>query len=358
LLFGQIYLQMHLSQLWNAMARLPAVFPDGSELDERCYPWLMTKLVRRYVPKLNRRSLSAKSAELLLLFLGWWLVPVTALGLWQRCRVLDDRHIGTWQIVIVAVALVVARSTLVALAARFRPRASSRKGLRAATVLIWAGIGLVPIAMLRTMVTNKPPVADMTGADASLKPANYYALDELNALRAVRGAQLPGVHLKDARLSGTFLARANLQRARLDGADLSSADLGTVNLEGASLRGALLNNANLRGASLIDADLSCPVEARFCGTLGTRLIGVNLRGAALVIAKLSDSVLEKADLREAQLFRADLRRANLQNADVRGAKFHEAQMEGVKGRDAIFDIETEFPADFDPDSAGMIFDDQ
>ena len=40
------YFHLSLQRLWEALATLPAVFPDGRRLDERSHPWLLTDLAR------------------------------------------------------------------------------------------------------------------------------------------------------------------------------------------------------------------------------------------------------------------------------------------------------------------------
>ena len=84
-----------------------------------------------------------------------------------------------------------------------------------------------------------------------------------------------------ADLSGVDLSRANLSGANLLNADLSDADLSGANLSGANLYNADLRGANLSGANLLNADLSgvdlsgaknipyipmvCPEEGDFIG---------------------------------------------------------------------------------------------
>ena len=43
------YLHFYLLRLWRTLATLPAVFPDGTALDDRTDPWLLTGLVRTYM---------------------------------------------------------------------------------------------------------------------------------------------------------------------------------------------------------------------------------------------------------------------------------------------------------------------
>jgi uncharacterized protein YjbI with pentapeptide repeats len=69
-------------------------------------------------------------------------------------------------------------------------------------------------------------------------------------------ADLSGVNLYNADLSGADLSGANLDNAYLSGADLSYADLSGANLDNAYLNGADLINADLDNAYLNGADLT------------------------------------------------------------------------------------------------------
>ena len=53
-----IYFHIYLQRLWEVLATLPAIFPDGRRLDERSHPWLLGDLVRRYLPRLRRQRLA------------------------------------------------------------------------------------------------------------------------------------------------------------------------------------------------------------------------------------------------------------------------------------------------------------
>ncbi len=75
------------------------------------------------------------------------------------------------------------------------------------------------------------------------------------------------------------------------------------------------------------------------------LQGINLSHACLVGADL-----RRANLTRANLAEADLRDSCLIEADLRGAN-----LEGTKFEGAIYDEDTEFPDDFDPEAAEMEF---
>ena len=48
------YFHFYLQRLWRTLATLPAVFPDGTALDDRTDPWLLTNLVRADFTRLQR----------------------------------------------------------------------------------------------------------------------------------------------------------------------------------------------------------------------------------------------------------------------------------------------------------------
>ena len=89
-----------------------------------------------------------------------------------------------------------------------------------------------------------------------------------------------------ADLSGVDLSRANLSGANLLNADLSDAELSGANLSGANLYNADLRGADLSGANLLNADLS-GVELSEANLSGADLRGANLSGANLLNADLS-----------------------------------------------------------------------
>ena len=80
-----LYLHLYLQSLWQALASLPAVFPDGRALDERAYPWLLTAQVRAHFPRLRgERTAFTDVKSGLSLLAAWGLVPLTTLLFWAR----------------------------------------------------------------------------------------------------------------------------------------------------------------------------------------------------------------------------------------------------------------------------------
>jgi uncharacterized protein YjbI with pentapeptide repeats len=75
-----VYFHMYLLRLWELVGTLPARFPDGRALDEKAYPWLLTSLVRLYVPLLRKERLPLWWLEVAIsITTAWLLVPGTIL---------------------------------------------------------------------------------------------------------------------------------------------------------------------------------------------------------------------------------------------------------------------------------------
>ncbi len=84
-----MYFHLQLLRLWELLADMPAIFPDGVPLDKKAYPWLFNGVVIRYLPQLQKRPrphLWGMQVSISML-LACWTVPVTLLWLWYRTLV-------------------------------------------------------------------------------------------------------------------------------------------------------------------------------------------------------------------------------------------------------------------------------
>lgn len=76
-----IYLILYLQRMWEALACLPAVFPDGASLTERSYPWLLSGFAQSFgAENRSRRPLGWILQAILSISLGYFAVPVTLLA--------------------------------------------------------------------------------------------------------------------------------------------------------------------------------------------------------------------------------------------------------------------------------------
>ena len=69
---------LYLQRLWESLAKLPAVFPDGTPLDEKVYPWLPNSLVSSHFVLLReQRPVLSGLQSLISIALAYWFVPLT-----------------------------------------------------------------------------------------------------------------------------------------------------------------------------------------------------------------------------------------------------------------------------------------
>ena len=351
-----VYFHLCLQRLWEELADLPAIFPDGRPLDKKAYPWLMNVVVRAHLPRLraNRSNLSRWQARMSIL-LAWGMVPMTILILWSRYLRSHDA-IGTAIHVVMIAASVAAGTGFLSLAATTltgsekRPflwrkawgdaRARSIGGGIGALILFavlsyGAIAGVDPNASDRAFAFNGgisglnprrfvPPLlaalgissfAHLDDANLSTKPANWSTHGTTNDLDAVKPADLSGRNLRHASAYNAFLVNAYMMDVDARGADLREADLRNSDFRRADLRGT-----NFRGADFEDADL------RYSDLTGAKLTDASLLRARLKEAKISDAQLRDAKASKADFTRADLRRADLSGADLSGANLSGANL--------------------------------
>jgi uncharacterized protein YjbI with pentapeptide repeats len=357
LLAVYFWLQLYLQRLWEGLAALPAVFPDGKALPEKAYPWLPVGLVSAHVERLRAsRPPLSKVQNFVSIVLLWWVVPFTLAWFWGRYI---PRHDWFGTILLVTLFAVasgfgfrsywLARRTLrghdVPEFPWKRPWADWRSaqvagGLAAGAVFLVISLGAIEGTRARPDRTAGPSTwmpyvfeafgyrtyAELQEAEVSQRPKEWWrAADEKQALEAITGAKLSGSDLREARAWQAFLAKADLSFANLQGADLRQADLKHANLFLADLRGAHLLGANLQQASLVKANLE-PAYLPGANLLGANLQGVKLRGANLVGASLLGADLNGATLEHADLSRAKLEGAQLQGANLFGANLRDANL--------------------------------
>jgi hypothetical protein len=85
------------------------------------------------------------------------------------------------------------------------------------------------------------------------------------------------------------------------------------------------------------------------------LKGAKLRGTDLRGADLRGSDLRRANLIEIDLRKADLRKADLRGSDLRGANLKEADLRGANLRGAMYNKDTVWPENFDPEKEGATY---
>jgi uncharacterized protein YjbI with pentapeptide repeats len=389
LLLGlQIYFHFYLQRLWEGLAGLPAIFPDGRPVDQGG---------SRIVVALGRFHLQRENGHLprpllieavIAVALAYWLVPATLFFMWARYLTRQDMR-GTMLQVFATVAATGIAVFLPQIVDKtfheHRGEPSPAEFSRVQRYLEWAkthwrgvvpvGSGLILLLLSWGTIHGLPhdtswvpeaktggatawganvfwmagydPYPVLTEAAVSTKPANWSGREE--DLGQVSGAWLNQSRLRYVQAYRAFLAKGRLWESDMRGAFLSEADLRQanlrqVNLDSAVLDRALMDHANLQGANLQKANLT-RADLR-----GANLSFANFSGATLVDTQLEEANLYAATLPGATLQLANLRRADLRNAEFKGAclihadmawadlwyaRLSEAKMEGATLENAI-----------------------
>lgn len=145
---------------------------------------------------------------------------------------------------------------------------------------------------------------------------------------------------------GRILAIENLKifGSKLTGLNIENAVLPQLDLSGTDLL-----QANLQNATLIEANFS-----------NSQLVYANLQQAFLEKANFQEADLELANFKDAQLYQANLNGANLYRANFQGSNLSGANFKDVKNieqsnfRGAVYDVNTKFPPQFNPQKNGAI----
>ena len=266
-----LYFLIYLERLWESLAKLPAVFPDGTPLDEKIYPWLPNGMVRSHFLLLRqlRPPLSGLQA-LVSIIIAYWTVPLTLLIVWARYLTRHEWFGTGVQIALTVLSVVsaimfhrLARETL---RGKEEEPFQWRRAFTKKTYLGAALAGLLgcafrmlshgaingvdhsfiveeesdefrlcketagtlsPRGWIPKILAGTPfsPFTDLASAEVSTKLEGG----------GVKGANLGEADLRYAQAESAFLEEAHLEKAHLEHANLWDANLQEAFLEGAHL---------------------------------------------------------------------------------------------------------------------------
>lgn len=383
LMSAYLYLHLYLQRLWEGLADLPAIFPDGRPLDKKVYPWLLNGLVHSAFSRLrnNRPSLSRLQVAIATI-LAWWVVPLTFIFFWIRYLPRHDWYGTGLHLMLLVISIIVAiglyrlaTKTLHGVPSLSCSRDRELTVALTVTVLVlfgglsygaiegvksqhmWRTGGYVhdelPVRVreegldLRLWVprflgyVGRSPFAEFTAADVSSKPPDWTGYQD-SRFMLVKGANLKGANLSYANGPRAFWVRADLSDANLRGGFLVSGDLREANLMWANLSGSFLFDANLKGANLREANLSM-AHLDNADLMSANLERANLQGVSLANASLVNATLFGANLDGALLSGANLERTNLKSANLKNV----SGLTKKQISEAITDKETKFPDRFE-----------
>ena len=361
LLSFYLYFHIYLQRLWETLADLPAVFPDGSRLDKRAYPWLLNGLVTSHFKRLQTfRPQFSRLQTGLSVLLGWWTVPITLFALCIRYLPRHD-WLGTTLHVMLSITAIGAgilfyRAARATLRRETKPSLSWKQYLvdargfrRGAFVLVMSVILFgFSFGAIHGIPYNTDHAADISAIDLRLwvprlmeglgnssfvdfieenlstKPANWVEKQgNQSNLGLIKGARLKNANLDYARARSAFLVKADLRQANLFGADLRNSDLRLANLQNANLNFANLTEARLTGAMLKGTSLQGVTLVNY------DFYSANLKGINLKDAYLQNIRLDRANLQGANFENAHLQKVNLGDTNLKNANFSNARFDGV-----------------------------
>jgi len=380
------YFLLYLHWIWANVSTLPALFPDGTTLDKRIYPWLLNRLVAISSRGIDEHSLSHCSlSELVSIFLAWGVAPITLSILWFRYLVMHD---WTWtliHIVFFSAAVGIGKAshqrTVITLrgellkAQALPPGGKSPawrravRAIRSYSFLAWTAAAIILTLVISNRAINgSRPASGVAPGSPNLKSlindlsyrvqsrffANLsetdFTKENLENLKNLKDAKLNGADLTDAafppglELGGINLREALLDRAGFNGIKITQDKLANGSLIGMYPEGLDFNGAKffLAGAHLSHAYDNHFQEANFGNAhlQGAELNGSDFRGAEFIEADLQGANLTSCALKRAQFDRAKLQGADLSNAYVEKAElfdtnfqepnFSDAHLQGAK----------------------------
>lgn len=257
-----IYFLLNLLHLYKLISKLPAVFPDGTPLDEKIFPWQLNTLVREHFHVLSEPKIPLfRLRKFLMVFLAWWTTPIVLFGFWLRYLPRHD-HFGSWLHIVwiglIIIGIIVTYRKALQILKNDPTYEWSLKRIDTflLSVFLVALIGF-PIGV-STVITFFPQCekfnsqkwlnANFAEQEVSHKSDNW---NPEKPIQGVKGASLENADLNYADARGAFLVKAKLKGAWLNHADFTDADL-----TGADLSGAHLDEAKFIGAKLTDANLT------------------------------------------------------------------------------------------------------
>ena len=287
-----LYFLLYLQRLWESLAKLPAVFPDGTPLDEKVYPWLPNSLVSSHFVLLReRRPVLSGLQSLISIALVYWIVPLTLVFVWGRYLTRQE-----WAGTGVHIALLV---MAVVNAVMFRRLAGETLEGKERERFEWSKAFTGNRTRLAVSL-----VVVIGGLFWMLSYGVFHGVKEEAWVRWARErvgfnpfADFQGEeNLEPFDFRGAVLNYANFYKAPLTDADLTGAHLQHATLEHADLQGAVLKETDLRwakmgggGSDLQDAIL-WEAKLQFANLVFTNLTGAELEGAILKCADLRDAV--------------------------------------------------------------------
>ncbi|MCA9241515.1 MAG: pentapeptide repeat-containing protein, partial [Planctomycetales bacterium] len=137
------YMHVYMQRMWETLASLPAVFPDGEPIDRKAHGWMLLGLVRWRWKRLRGRPSMFLAQTALSLLLGWGLAPITVFAVWRRCAIRHEWNTSIMQALACALVVFVSLGSFDAAWSAFR------RGKRLPKLLLRVGLSLCLLYFLQ-----------------------------------------------------------------------------------------------------------------------------------------------------------------------------------------------------------------
>ena len=326
-----VYLHLQMSGIGETLAELPAVFPDGTPLEKRAYPWMATNLLR-----MKGGWPSFRLEELVAIVLLWGVVPLTLTAVWVRYLplrnwVLSGVHVALIVLCVWAAMRLFAQTVLTMSRGRLRMRhpRTSLWGLAALLIVATLAVGWAPIVFDANPRRIPSPGHRRPGCQPGRRhPAPQGPALCGGARRQADQRRRPRRRSQPRRLPARGVRRRRNGERPAGRTDLDGADFRNACLRKASLKDADMEDADFRGAYLGLADLRSPLLAH-ADFEGANLQGADLRGAFLTGANFAGANLRCFASHKKELH-PQVECADLTGAKLDGARFP-ADLSHAKG---------------------------
>jgi len=322
-----VYFHIYLQRLWEELAYLPAIFPDGRPLDKKAYPWLINGIIRVYFIRLRDEFLHLSRIQVVLsMMLAWGAIPVTIISFWVRYLPRHD-WIGTSLHIFILVSSTISGVSFYHLACatledhgvkRLFPKTDLKKVIFRKYFYLSLGLSCIFLVISLGAINGVPSSNKAYGIRTWVP--RIFMFFKYNLFADLQNTDFEEVNLRQTQFQGANFHNANLQKTNLGEANLRWTYFWEANLQKADLQGADLRKSNLHGADLKEANLlgACLEDAS--------LWGAQLQKAKLWVAKLQNADLQWANLQDAELQWADLQEAKLQRSNLEQVNFYKANL--------------------------------
>ncbi|MEO8326367.1 MAG: pentapeptide repeat-containing protein [Nitrospirota bacterium] len=352
-----IWFHLYLQRLWEEMAVLPAIFPDGKPLDQKIFPWLLSGFIRAYIPLLKTNLPDLFILQFIVsFFLAWGLTPFILSQFWIRALPTHDEIFMDFLGGIFSIALgfgiyffSLTRLTLYKNPQRPKILLVSLV-IGICFIVITAQINLATVGITRTQPwgvpllepeeynarQNRPLTLDIPEIYLFLSSIGNNILKITQHLGLRTYAEFQGEELTKipeylngdvediSKVVGTYWGGKNLRFARAENVFWVNSNFPAANLSHAYLLSIDLRGSKFERANLTGAFLAVDLEEG-------KLLGANLTNAYLNMGKY-----KKVDFRGANLEKAIIMGSKMQQSLFAGANLQSATIEYVDFEEASF----------------------